>query len=188
MVSIVDIVDIVDNDRHVYGVYNSQPDQTDPQQRLTPKTNPISVDNVYNSRSVGSPLGSPDRPDQQTNPLPDSDPQGKQTNQPAGDGNLVNFGSLHEKTKQNLGFRDCQSKQGFGNLGNLGNLGSVPVSVEDCQDCQTKTRWQSTLAVSETPINIEFFDEDYQDCQSFGNLPEGDPLGRPQAAQSEPAG
>jgi DNA polymerase elongation subunit (family B) len=50
-VDTVDIVDIVDNDRLVYGVYNSQPDP----QRLTPKTNPIYVANVYNSRPETQP-------------------------------------------------------------------------------------------------------------------------------------
>ena len=59
---IVDNVDIVDNDRLVYGVYNSQPDP----QRLTPKTNPISVSNVYNSQPEGDPQEAP--PAKEPNP------------------------------------------------------------------------------------------------------------------------
>jgi hypothetical protein len=67
----VDIVDIVDNDRLVYGVYNSQPDP----QRLTPKTNPISVSNVYNSQPEGDPQATAGSPTER----PVSDPQATET-------------------------------------------------------------------------------------------------------------
>jgi hypothetical protein len=52
-------VDIVDNDRRVYNVYNSQPDQSDLQQRLTPATKPLGVSNVYNSRPEAQPERNP---------------------------------------------------------------------------------------------------------------------------------
>jgi hypothetical protein len=67
----VDNVDIVDNDRLVYGVYNSQPDP----QRLTPKTNPISVSNVYNSQPEGDPQATAGSPTER----PVSDPQATET-------------------------------------------------------------------------------------------------------------
>jgi DNA polymerase elongation subunit (family B) len=70
----------------------------------------------------------------------------------------------------------------------------VPASVEDCQDCQAQNHWQSTLAVSESPINTGVFEQDCQDCQTFGNLetrPEGDLQGNPtdqSANETRPAG
>jgi len=99
-----DIRDIRDNGRHVSHVSNSQPDQTDPLRRETPKTNPISVSHVSNSQP--DPLATieiwdydkvfgdlpdndeippqPDRPkpDIQGSPDRPTDPQGSQ---PAGD-------------------------------------------------------------------------------------------------------
>jgi hypothetical protein len=97
------------------------------------------------------------RPDQQPNPLPNSDPQGSPTNPqvsppdyPAGNGclptNLVdnpNFGSLGsvgEKPKQNLEFCSLPTEKAFG------SVGREPASIEDCQDCQTQNHWQTTLA------------------------------------------
>jgi DNA polymerase elongation subunit (family B) len=74
----VDIVDKVDNDRLVYGVYNSQPDQTDPLRRLTPKTNPISVSNVYNP---DSPEGDPLAAQPETEGSPEGDLQGDPLNE-----------------------------------------------------------------------------------------------------------
>jgi len=118
-----------------------------------------------------------------------TDPQDSPTDQPAGDGSLPtnpdntpNFGSLGslgEKPKQNLGFPRLPTEEAFGSLG---SLGSVPASVEDCQDCQAQNHWQSTLAVSESPINTGVFEQDCQDCQTSGNLetrPEGDLQGDP---------
>jgi DNA polymerase elongation subunit (family B) len=81
----VDNVDIVDNDRLVYGVYNSQPDQSDLQRRLTPKTNLI---NVYNSRPEARPEGDPQAAQPEPDPLSDPTDQpetaGSQTDSPEG--------------------------------------------------------------------------------------------------------
>jgi hypothetical protein len=68
----VETIDTIDNQPFVYGVYNSRPDQTDPQ-RLTPTTSLLY--GVYR-QPEGNP---PDQPANETQPADDDNPPNKET-------------------------------------------------------------------------------------------------------------